>query len=212
MRVFPTTIPFLLGPAILAGCTSTDYSLATTAEAGAGSTATAGALAGSAEAGTPGAAGAAGTGALGTAGAGGAAEAGVSGPCAVGDCPVVSGDLPSGYDGAQQIPVRQSACRTVLPLPEPEAAWTDAAHTKATVLNLTSACGELMCGFLVDESPVARVLIRPCDMNPTALASCICTSDFEFDVPSSAEVVEIYGQGNNISGNSVEPLGTLDGV
>ena len=69
------------------------------------------------------------------------------------------------------------------------------------VENLRIRCGQTPCAFVKSDGETAKVLIRPCDMDPDPISQCSCVfRKIEFDAPDSAKTVEISRQGDNVGG------------
>jgi hypothetical protein len=136
-----------------------------------------------------------------------------AGGCQGPECDATVTELPDGFASAVAIPIEQSDCLGSSDASTELLVWHDTERT-VSLENVTFRCAQAVCGFLTQDGGVLRVLLRPCDMNPTDITRCVCAYNIEFEVTWAMDRIEVYRQGDNYGtgedGAVVYDVGTLD--
>lgn len=115
--------------------------------------------------------------------------------CAM-ECGSEQEDLPAGWAGARSLPVDQSSCggNTLMPEAGKLALMRDMGRLRATYENAQFRCEQRLCAYRLEEAAGTRVLVQPCDMNPTTVPKCDCLYSVGFDLPGveTGRTVELH--------------------
>src|SRR6185503_11019510 len=91
-------------------------------------------------------------------------------------------DLPAGWAGARELPVDQSACEAGGSASGALALMRDMGRLRATYLGAQFRCQQRVCGYRLDDADLTRVLVQPCEMDPTDVPRCDCLYQVGFDL------------------------------
>ena len=93
-------------------------------------------------------------------------------------------DLPAGWAGARELPVDQSACEAgggVAPAGE-LMLMRGMGRLRASYLGAQFRCQQRVCAYRLDGVGQVRVLVQPCEMDPTEVPRCDCLYRVGFDL------------------------------
>lgn len=118
-------------------------------------------------------------------------------------------DLPAGWAGALSLPVDQSSCDGNTGMAEAGklALMRDMGRLRATYENAQFRCEQRLCAYRLEETGGTRVLVQPCDMNPTAVPRCDCLYSVGFDLPGveTGRTVELHRRWDRFGATSEPP-------
>lgn len=118
------------------------------------------------------------------------------------DCEVNPEDLPPGFENAVPLLVTQSECDdSGMETYDERVGWGEDPN-QVVYEDAHFRCEQQVCGLVAQDGASARVLIRPCDMNPDIVVRCDCQYTVSFEADWSSETTEVYRQWDNYGGAS----------
>jgi hypothetical protein len=100
-------------------------------------------------------------------------------------CGAEDRDLPQGWEEALSLPVDTSECTGGdSAMPGKLVLMRDMGRLRATYEQAVFRCQQRVCAYRTgDGAGGARVLVQPCDMNPSGVTKCSCPMTIGFDIP-----------------------------
>jgi len=121
-------------------------------------------------------------------------------------CGAEDRDLPPGWEGAQSLPVDRSDCTgDDLGMPEKLMLMRDMGRLRATYEHGVFRCSQRVCAYRIDDGASgARVLVQPCDMDPSMVGKCVCPMNVGFDIPGvePGRMIELVRRGDRYGATS----------
>jgi hypothetical protein len=101
-------------------------------------------------------------------------------------------DLPPGWEAAARLSVDQSACQQGAG-PPALMLMRDMGRLRGTYAHAAFRCQQRLCGYRLDAGQT-RILVQPCEMDPSAVPKCDCLYTVGFDLPEleSGRTVELH--------------------
>ncbi len=116
-------------------------------------------------------------------------------------------DVPESWACRTSLAVEQSECQSDALSSDSETFVTATADGHGVMISGGHfRCAQEVCAYLDESAETPRLLLQPCDMNPSSVAKCDCLYGLEVDVDVPAEGLDVYTRFDNVGGEKEPTL------